>query len=837
MLKTRTRSIAVYSQNGGNPCLGETSETRRCFNIILAMFGLAFRQRCPDLRMHCQWSPFGDWSQCDGCTKTQTRTRSIAVYAQFGGNRCSGERSETRACETTKACPLEHGCGDRFRCRSGMCLPKSLMCNGDQDCEEDNEDERSCERKQHYVCPIQRPPPNIELMGVGVDIATGKSRGLVINTKSFGGQCRKMENNAYRMPQSLLKYNFLVNVQNDLSDEMFESEWNYAKDIVKREKVTGTTTGFRNYDYHETDVQKRNFHLLVLKNDIEIATFQATAPKYIPIAEEFWKALTKLPTVFDYAAYRQLLTRFGTHYMSEGSLGGSLRVIVRLDSAERTHKIIEISQHNECKKTKRYFLFFPITRESCDKDYKDLSRDPEGKKMTVEGGSDALIAQLQNMAIATQDANWRTYTNWADSVSSFPKVIKPKLRPLWELVKEVHCAGVKRLYLRNAIEKYLSESHPCNCLPCEKNGVAVMENDVCTCIPKPGSEAEDPERCKVIRMEVDGSWSCWSAWSSCSGGHKTRSRSCNNPTPRNGGQHCIGKPTERGECDSDSLTYLRNFEPECFDFSIPAKLKCGPPPSLINGYVLDPKDTYLVGDRVEYRCIAGFHLSGLNTFECTAAQSWSGSPDVCQLSNCMMPALAAGVLVSPDKSNYDIGDTVTLSCPEGKQLQGEKKAICDPSLNFSPDPTEVTCKQVVTETDRGPDTASAQCQVWEKEARGKCVCKLPNECGSSLELCATHPLIGSSLLTVCKMHAFKCLKKEHAVAENSECAWPARPADSGCTKCHPWETCDDQTSTCRCRATADCPSPGLSVCVECEAGLHRCRGEQVTVVGITPCSS
>lgn len=43
-----------------------------------------------------------------------------------------------------------------------------------------------------------------------VDIATGKSRGIVINTKSFGGQCRKIDSNAYRLPQSLLMYTFLV---------------------------------------------------------------------------------------------------------------------------------------------------------------------------------------------------------------------------------------------------------------------------------------------------------------------------------------------------------------------------------------------------------------------------------------------------------------------------------------------------------------------------------------------------------------------------------------------------------------------------------------------------
>lgn len=52
-------------------------------------------------------------------------------------------------------------------------------------------------------------------------------------------------------------HQFQVKVQNDFSDEMFSSKWHYAKSIVKREKVSGTTTGYRNYDFHETDDRSR----------------------------------------------------------------------------------------------------------------------------------------------------------------------------------------------------------------------------------------------------------------------------------------------------------------------------------------------------------------------------------------------------------------------------------------------------------------------------------------------------------------------------------------------------------------------------------------------------
>jgi len=72
---------------------------------------------------------------------------------------------------------------------------------------------------------------------------------------------------------------------------------------------------------------------LVLKNDIEVAQFQSNSPQHLPLSEGFWKALVKLPSVYDFAAYRTVLQRFGTHYLSEGSLGGSFRIVGKIDEA------------------------------------------------------------------------------------------------------------------------------------------------------------------------------------------------------------------------------------------------------------------------------------------------------------------------------------------------------------------------------------------------------------------------------------------------------------------------------------------------------------------------
>ncbi|XP_033474866.2 complement component C7 [Epinephelus lanceolatus] len=814
-------------------------------------------------RVHCQWGPYGDWSECDGCTKLQTRSRPMAVYAQFGGNPCDGKRTETRSCETTKGCPLEDGCGDRFRCRSGKCIIRSLVCNGDQDCEEDGHDEHVCDVGKYIVCVNSVLPPNIELLGLGFDVVTGKRRASVINTKSFGGQCRTIfsgvHNTIYRLPLSTIQYSFMVKVENDFSDEMYQSKWHFAKETVTRETLSGTTSGYRNYNFLQTYDKSQAQKLVVLQSEIEVAQFQSNSHQYLPISEEFWKALVKLPSVYDYDAYRKVLETFGTHYLSEGSLGGSFKLIAKID--EETERWFESESHQsrECVRTQRWILFFRISdRVECTSSQGGYStssgntRRNNIQRVDVQGGGISQVAALKGIQPSDPDKNWERFSNWADSVRSFPQVTKQTLRPLSELVKEVQCAGVKKIYLRRAIEQYLAESDTCHCRPCSNNGLVVRNGDECQCICKPGTSGlacEHGTDAEGQQGVIHGSWACWSDWSSCSGGKKSRSRSCSNPTPQNGGQHCSGEPTETSDCGDEDLEYLKTMEPQCFNQTLPASQTCGPPPTLINGYILVPKDVYLVGSKVEYTCTIGLYLIGESTLECTANQTWSSGPGLCTVSKCHLDSLADGVIATPFQPVYGIGETVTLSCPEGRQVLGEATIICTPNLQFSPDPASIKCSPAVVPQQRS--LPLVQCKPWEKSSRGQCVCKMPFECGASLEVCATAARgIKSILLNVCKMHALQCMGKSYTIADDSTCKWPERNT-AGCTNCHMWETCDDQSNECRCRDTADCSNQGADVCVqvgqnataasqtmsECEAGLQRCKGEEVSVLSILPCAA
>ncbi|XP_013378635.1 SCO-spondin [Lingula anatina] len=70
----------------------------------------------------------------------------------------------------------------------------------------------------------------------------------------------------------------------------------------------------------------------------------------------------------------------------------------------------------------------------------------------------------------------------------------------------------------------------------------------------PSSETRtcNPDACPV---PVDGMWSTWSGWTGCSvtcgTGSQSRSRTCTNPPPSNGGADCIGGTTESQICTLD----------------------------------------------------------------------------------------------------------------------------------------------------------------------------------------------------------------------------------------------------------------------------------------------
>ncbi|XP_060617412.2 complement component C7 [Anolis sagrei] len=813
----------------------------------------------PHSSVNCRWNSFGPWSECDGCTKTQIRRRTIAVYGQYGGHPCSGSSFETRPCVPTRGCPSEEGCGDRFRCSSGQCISRSLVCNGDHDCEEDGADEDRCDEVK-TICetmkPSLMPPPNVEFTGRGYDVLNDELKAMVIYTKSFGGQCRKVfsgdQRNFYRLSDNILAYTFQVKIENDFNTEFYNSSWSYMKTTETRINEN------RNHDYRRNDFQedssKSNF-LMVIENSVEVAQFINNQPEFLNLAAPFRERLAKLPSFYEYNAYRKLIEDYGTHFLKSGSLGGYYKVIFHMATDSVKEKNLSTRDMYKCTSSGVNLIFVKKTKTECEK-LDELLRQSSGSSSGrikaipfVQGGSPGDVAGLSYLDLQNPAGNTERYSRWARSVSNSPTVIKQKIIPLYELVKDIPCASVKRIYLRQAIEEYLSENDPCKCQPCQNGGQPTIVGTQCLCFCKPYTFGPACEFGILVQDQpgvVNGGWNCWSSWSPCSSGRKSRSRSCNNPYPSGGGSSCIGETVENRQCEDDELRHFRTIEPHCFDISTLGIESCPLPPRLENGYVQDADSSYPVGKSISYSCNNGYALVGDPIATCVEGLRWRSEPMSCQKTACILPQLEEGLSGIPVKPSYQIGEKVQLSCSEDMQLEGASLLLCEPSLKWSPNINEIHCRRRVSSVTVQP--VVTECQPWEKVQETRCVCKMPYECGSSLDVCATDQRTQrTTLLTVCKLHALECMGRRYALVSKENCKSPVA-TERSCNSCHLWETCNDPTNQCTCRTAGQCSEEGISICVdvegrvaqqtmtECEAGILKCQGQNVRIVSIRPCN-
>ncbi|XP_006875466.1 PREDICTED: complement component C7 [Chrysochloris asiatica] len=818
--------------------------------------------------VNCQWDSYAPWSECNGCTKTQSRRQSIAVYGQYGGQPCVGSAFEMQSCEPRRGCPTEEGCGERFRCFSGHCISKSLVCNGDSDCEEDSSDEDKCEDSESRPsCDIDKPPPNVELTGNGYNALTGQFRNRVINTKSFGGQCRKVfsgdKKDFYRLSGNVLSYTFQVKVNNDFNYEFYDSSWSYVTQTSTIHTSSSIKKSFfgssssssshsstsNNHEIHK----KKSYQLMIIQNTVEVAQFINNNPEFLHLAEPFWKELSHLPSLYDYNAYRRLIDQYGTHYLQSGSLGGEYKVLFYIDSEKMKQYGYDSLNMKECSFSGLNFVIVKTSENKC-KDLLDALKSASGNQNNVlhgvpfvRGGSSGLIAGLSFLELDNPAGNKERYSSWAESVTSLPQVIKQKLTPLYELVKEVPCASVKRLYLKRALEEYLDEFDPCHCQPCQNGGMATVEGTQCQCHCKPytfGAACEKGDLVEDQAGGVDGGWSCWSPWSLCVQGKKARSRECNNPPPSGGGKLCIGETSESRQCEDKELEHFRLLEPHCFPLSLVPTEFCPSPPALKDGFVQDEGSMFPVGKNIVYTCNKGYSIIGNPVARCGEDLKWLVGEMRCQKIACILPALMDGIQSHPHKLFYPVGQKVTLSCSGGMSLEGPVTFLCGSSLKWSPEMKNARCVQKETPLKQ----AEPECQRWEKLQNARCVCKMPYECGSSLDVCAQDERSKRILpLTVCKMHVLACQGRNYTLVGGERCIPPAT-AKKACGACSLWENCDAQSSQCVCREALECSKEdGFSVCVEvngqeqtmteCKAGALRCRGQSISITSIMPCAA
>ncbi|XP_054836323.1 coagulation factor XIII B chain-like [Eublepharis macularius] len=122
----------------------------------------------------------------------------------------------------------------------------------------------------------------------------------------------------------------------------------------------------------------------------------------------------------------------------------------------------------------------------------------------------------------------------------------------------------------------------------------------------------------------------------------------------------------RSFCDNGSWTKT----PVCLE------AVCGEPPTVSNADIIRRrKEVYRLGHHVQYRCRAGFEMSGSDSVTC-GIKVWS-EPPTCKDVTCSPPSeIAHGELTGQLKERYMPNDTMRYQCDDGWRLFGPVVVTC-----------------------------------------------------------------------------------------------------------------------------------------------------------------
>ncbi|XP_039999240.1 complement component C8 alpha chain isoform X2 [Xiphias gladius] len=546
--------------------------------------------------VNCMLGSWSSWTPCNSCTDNKFRFRYLEKPSQFGGTACIDTLWERLACPTaTTQCLVPDYCGEGFTCKeSGRCISQSLRCNGESDCE-DFSDEEDCENvnQRDDKCSTLLPIPGAERGTQGFNVLTGDFVDHVLDPKYFGGKCEYVYNGEwrkftydsfcenlhyneddknYRKPYNYHNYQFVAQATSEGSHEYFES----MVSLLNARKTLGSfnagfTIGVSDVKVgvsgsHEaqffsniTQFTSQDLGFVRLWSKVQTAHFKMRTNKLM-LHEDFYVSLMELPEQYDFGMYSRFFNTFGTHYVTEGTMGGTLEYVVVINKTSLAESKYEGKEAGKCigasigiSSSLGTFgtLSLTLGMNLCSK--KEMqSQEQDSTSVMIED-----IVTLVKGGITYSDSgllvirNPDTYRKWGASLKYNPTLIEYETMPIYELVRLSTVAdrvGARLANLQRGWDEYLQRFDSCNCAPCRHNGIPVLTGTSCKCICMSGYHGEACEETLRTDTKTDGSWSCWGAWSSCTSGKKTRARTCDNPPPDGGGANCLGSSSQTGRC-------------------------------------------------------------------------------------------------------------------------------------------------------------------------------------------------------------------------------------------------------------------------------------------------
>ncbi|XP_078481277.1 uncharacterized protein LOC100187002 [Ciona intestinalis] len=469
--QSRIRSVDTAPSGGGKACPA-AKETRDCM---------------PPCATDCEWNFWSKYGKCGCKSKEQLRHRTVKQPSLFGGKSCDGAEEDSIPCkDPSKKCKnKKKKCGKKkFACKAGSsCIRNALVCNGDADCG-DSSDESKC-KKVKLTCGKETYPllPNIQLVGGAFDISTLARSSEVLDNSLFNGVCNNVyspdHKKHFRKPYNVASFSYQTKATGSFVAKSFDSEksvieaiqesfrnmQDYADssaELTQMSQLVGHAAGGDNAKLEKMikDGYSDDYKYFSVKTVITVALFQMRDDKLL-LNGDFEEDLNELHSWYDKVEYLRLLEKYGTHYYTEGTLGGQYKFIYKFRKADLAKADLTDTEQRQCLEddAKIKLLGADVDiNDRCNFNSKSFTNNAVQSVSFVDGGEANAVSSL------SVNSDEKSLTEWTNSVIMHPAIVEYKIAPLSQLIDSRIVQGkAKKANMEAALLHFMKKFEPIRC--------------------------------------------------------------------------------------------------------------------------------------------------------------------------------------------------------------------------------------------------------------------------------------------------------------------------------------------------------------------------------------